>query len=53
MFALLVAHNVFNRRWYTSIPRTRREPRRLFNIVVTVALLSAMLVLLATSELIS
>ena len=53
MFALLVAHNFFNRRWYTSIPRTRREPRSLFNVGVTLALLSAMLVLLATSVLIS
>ncbi len=53
MFLLIIAHNVFNRRWWSGIPRTRREPRSLFNVGVTFALLIAMLVLLATSVLIS
>ena len=53
MFVLLIAHNVFNRRWYGTIPRISLEPRSLFNFGVTSALLSVMLVLLATSVLIS
>lgn len=53
MFLLLIAHNVFNRRWYGSISRTRRDPRGLFNIAVTLALATAMLALLVTSILIS
>ncbi|MCU4178508.1 DUF4405 domain-containing protein [Bosea sp. BH3] len=53
MFVLLIAHNLFNRRWYGNLPRTRREPRSLFNVLVTAGLLSAMLVLLVTSVLIS
>jgi hypothetical protein len=53
MFLLLIAHNVFNRRWWGGIPRTRREPRSIFNVAVTLALLGAMLALLVTSVLIS
>ena len=53
MFVLLIAHNVFNRRWYGSLPRTRREPRSLFNALLTGGLLLAMLALLTTSILIS
>lgn len=53
MFLLLIAHNVFNRRWWGNIGRTRREPRSVFNVAVTVALLVAMLALLVTSVLIS
>ncbi|HEV7335074.1 MAG TPA: DUF4405 domain-containing protein [Bosea sp. (in: a-proteobacteria)] len=53
MFVLLIAHNVFNRRWYGNLSRTRREPRSLFNVLVTGGLLLAMLALLVTSILIS
>jgi hypothetical protein len=53
MFLLLFAHNLFNRRWWSWIARTRREPRSLFNVGVTFALLIAMLALLLTSVLIS
>lgn len=53
MFLLLIAHNVFNRRWYGNLPRTRREPRSIFNIAITAGLLLVMLALLATSILIS
>jgi hypothetical protein len=53
MFLLLIAHNLFNRRWYGSVTRTRREPRSLFNVFATFALLMTMLVLLITSVLIS
>lgn len=53
MFLLVTLHNVFNRRWYGTIPKARREARDLFNIVVTLLLLAAMLALLVTSVLIS
>lgn len=53
MFVLVIAHNVFNRRFYGNVTRTRREARGLVNIGVTVALLAAMTMLLVTSLLIS
>lgn len=53
MFLLLIIHTIFNRRFYSTITRTRREARGLFNVAVTLALLVAMLVLLVTSVLIS
>jgi hypothetical protein len=53
MFLLVIAHNVFNRRWYGTIPKARREERGLFNIAVTLLLIVAMLALLVTSVLIS
>ncbi|WP_082610141.1 DUF4405 domain-containing protein [Bosea sp. Root381] len=49
MFVLLIAHNIFNRRWYRNLPRAGREPRSLANVAVTAGLLLAMLALLATS----
>jgi Domain of unknown function (DUF4405) len=53
MFLLVIVHNVFNRRWYGTIPKARRQARGLFNIVVTCLLMLAMLALLVTSVLIS
>ena len=53
MFLLVIMHNVFNRRWYGTITRGRREARGLINIVITALLLVAMLALLVTSVLIS
>lgn len=53
MFLLLVAHNLFNRRWWGGVARTKREPRSLVNLGVTLALLGAVSVLLVTSLLIS
>lgn len=53
MFLLLLAHNVFNRRWYGTVPKTPREPRGLFNVGVTFLLLIGMAALLITSVLIS
>ena len=53
MFLLLIVHNVFNRRWYGTVPRRGASTRGLFNIGVTVLLLIAMLTLLVTSVLIS
>ncbi len=53
LFALLIAHNVFNRRWYSPLPQTRREPRSVIDITLTLSLLAAMLALLVTSIMIS
>jgi acetyl esterase/lipase len=53
MFVLLIVHNVFNRRWYGSVTKTRREPRSMLNVGVTFLLLAGMLALLVTSVLIS
>lgn len=53
MFLLIVSHIGFNRRFWTRIGRTPRAPRPLINVAITIALAVAMLVLLATSVLIS
>jgi Domain of unknown function (DUF4405) len=53
MFLLLIVHNVFNRRWYGTLSKSRREARGLINTGVTLLLLIAMLALLVTSVLIS
>jgi hypothetical protein len=53
MFALLFLHNVFNRRWYGGIPRTRRQPRPLVAVALNLTLLATMVTLLTTSVLIS
>ena len=53
MFLLLIAHNVFNRRWYGGLSKGRCEARWLINTAVTFALATAMLALLITSILIS
>ncbi|WP_113131859.1 DUF4405 domain-containing protein [Hyphomicrobiales bacterium] len=53
MFALLLFHNVFNRRWYGGIARTRRQARPLVTVGLNLTLLVTMLTLLTTSILIS
>lgn len=53
LFLLVIIHNLFNRRWYRTIPNARREPRSLFNTFVTFILIVVMLVLMVTSILIS
>ncbi|QND45592.1 DUF4405 domain-containing protein (plasmid) [Rhizobium lusitanum] len=53
MFLLVIVHNVFNRRWYGTISRGRREARSLIEVAITALLLVTMLVLLVTSVLIS
>lgn len=53
MFLLVIVHNVFNRRWYGTLPRTRWQARGLINAGVTLMLLISMLALLITSVLIS
>lgn len=53
LFLLVIAHNVFNRRWYGTLRMVKRDARGLFNVVATLLLLVAMSALLATSVLIS
>lgn len=52
-FALVIAHNVFNRRWYGAVKRGRYDPPRMLNIIVIAGMAVSMLILLATSVLIS
>lgn len=52
-FALLIAHNVFNRRWYGAVKRGRYDLPRSLNTVVIAGMAISMLILLATSILIS
>lgn len=53
MFALLILHNVFNRRWYGTIGRKRRGGKGVIGIVLNLSLLTAMLALLASSLVVS
>lgn len=53
LFALVAVHNVFNRRWYGTVSKGRRDPVRIFNIVTIFCLAVAMLIMLVTSLLIS
>ena len=53
MFALVLFHNWFNRRRYRGLPRAWREPRGIVDTVVMLAMIGTMLVLLATSLMIS
>ncbi|RQP05386.1 MAG: DUF4405 domain-containing protein [Paracoccus sp. BP8] len=52
-FALLIAHNVFNRRWYGAVKKGRYDPPRTLNTIVIAGMAISMLILLATSILIS
>jgi hypothetical protein len=53
MFLLLLAHTIFNRRWYANIPKRRATPQNRVDLVLTLSLLLAMLGLLVTSVLVS
>jgi hypothetical protein len=53
MFALLMVHNIFNRRWYARASKGGHSLRGWVYIVGVLALLATMLVLLTTSILIS
>lgn len=53
LFALVIGHNVFNRRWYGNARKGRRDVIRTFNIFTIICLAIAMLVMLVTSLLIS
>lgn len=53
MFLLLIAHGIFNRRWYSTIAKGWREPRRAVAKTITLVLLMTMLALVVTSVIIS
>lgn len=53
LFALLINHNIFNRRWYGALTRGWRRPGAIYSKVVTLALLVLMLGLLVTSIVVS
>jgi hypothetical protein len=53
MFALLVGHNLINRRWYGTLARPRPPLRTIVTIVSNLSLLATMLFLLVTSVLAS
>ena len=53
IFLLLIAHNVFNRRWWGGVARQRREPRNAITTAMNLSLLITMLALLVTSVIIS
>ena len=53
MFGLLVAHNVFNRRWYGTLRQGGRQARSLITKTANLSLLVTMLLLLVSSVVIS
>ncbi|MBB6557476.1 hypothetical protein HNP48_000140 [Acidovorax soli] len=53
MFAVLIVHNAFHRRWFASLTQVPRAKRGKFNVALTLVLLVGMLALLGTSLVIS
>jgi Domain of unknown function (DUF4405) len=53
MFALLISHNVFNRRWWVSLPKRIGQRKGGLALASNVTVLLTMIVLLLTSLLIS
>lgn len=53
LFALLITHNIFNRRWYGTIAKPRPDARSRIARVINLSLLGTMVSLLATSVIIS
>lgn len=53
IFMLLIVHGVFHRRWFAGLAKAPRVRRGKFNIALTLLLLAGMLLLLATSLVIS
>lgn len=53
MFALIILHNLFNRRWYGAASRTQRSLQGGINILSIVMLAIVMMALLVTSLMIS
>lgn len=53
MFALLVLHNVFNRRWYGTLAKRRPGARGIVTRTINLSLLATMMGLLVTSVVIS
>jgi len=53
LFALVIVHNVFNRRWYSNVVRNLADSQRLLNVVTIACLATTMAVMLVSSALIS
>ena len=53
MFLLLIAHNLFHRRWFATLSKKTIRARGPFNLALTFVLLAGMLALLGTSMMIS
>jgi hypothetical protein len=53
LFALVIMHNVFNRRWYGGVTKRRIDAARLINLVIILFLAIGMTVMLVTSFLVS
>ncbi|MBY3416334.1 DUF4405 domain-containing protein [Rhizobium laguerreae] len=53
LFALVIMHNVFNRRWYGSVTKRKVDATRIVNLVTIFCLAIGMLVMLVTSLLVS
>lgn len=53
LFALFLLHNLWNKRWYSTLGRGRQTLRRLLNDGINLLLLIAMLVVLVSGVLIS
>ena len=53
LFALVIVHNVFNRRWYGGVAKRRLDAVRIVNLVTIACLAIGMTVMLVTSLLVS
>lgn len=53
LLALVIVHNVFNRRWYGGVAKRRMDAARIVNLVTIVGLAIGMAVMLVTSFLVS
>lgn len=53
LFGLLIVHNLFHRRWFATLSTVQAARRGLFNVGLTMVLLTGMLALLTTSLVIS
>jgi hypothetical protein len=53
LFALVIVHNVFNRRWYGGVAKRGMDAARVVNLVTIAGLAVGMIVMLVTSLLVS
>ncbi|MES2973734.1 MAG: DUF4405 domain-containing protein [Pseudomonadota bacterium] len=53
IFLFILVHNVFNRRWWGKPAQPRPQPRRAIDLLLTLPLLAVMVLLLATSLMVS
>lgn len=53
LFALVIVHNVFNRRWYGGVTKRKADVPRIVNLLTIVCLAIGMTIMLITSLLVS